>query len=544
MGRAGTRATVDAPHPRRPRRGEQEGHPWHRNPKLGLGLIIGACVAEILVAFAGPSAVTLQLGPRDGSLLPPWYLPTQYFFIDDWTATTVLWAVVAIGAFGLVLCLRALAAGWRPRVARLIPVGVGLNVLTALVPPVTSADILMYAAYGRIQVLGMNPYQITPADIFRLQYDPVLRWTERPWQDTPSVYGPLASLSQWMANVLGGQNMHDIVFWLQVFHVLPLIGIGIVCLGLTRNDARAQGRALLLVLLNPVLIWSVVAGGHNEALGVVFAIAAMTMMRRNPFLVGIGIGLAGCVKVSLIFYGIGMAWAYRRKPRALLLLLAGAALPLGLCYGILAPQALFAAWRNTGYISTGSWASPWWGWLYAMLGSEVARRLLSGVSIALFALVAWILYRVLPWRAVPGLRATDPRGDPLTVALRATLVLCTSWLITSTYTMAWYDLIVWAPIAVLGASLLDYVLIWRATWLSLAFVTGRALQFTEPVKNVGVFLQSIACPAAQYLVLATVVWWGVRDWRRRRRLRQVAQERWIGDGPAPGPDDVNAPAIS
>ena len=73
---------------------------------------------------------------------------------------------------------------------------------TSLVPPLTSADVLMYAAYGRLMVLGWNPYDITPANIIRQEYDPVMRWVEAPWQDTPSVYGPIASFSQWLAATL------------------------------------------------------------------------------------------------------------------------------------------------------------------------------------------------------------------------------------------------------------------------------------------------------------------------------------------------------
>ena len=71
-----------------------------------------------------------------------------------------------------------------------------LSLLTISVPPLTSADVLMYAAYGRLQVIGRDPYEITPAEVFRGQFDPVLRWTERPWQDTPSVYGPITSWTQ------------------------------------------------------------------------------------------------------------------------------------------------------------------------------------------------------------------------------------------------------------------------------------------------------------------------------------------------------------
>lgn len=46
--------------------------------------------------------------------------------------------------------------------------------------------------------------------------DPILRWTERPWQDTVNRLWPLIYWMQWAANMLGGDNMHDVVFFLQL----------------------------------------------------------------------------------------------------------------------------------------------------------------------------------------------------------------------------------------------------------------------------------------------------------------------------------------
>ena len=180
--------------------------------------------------------------------------------------------------------------------------------MTILVPPLTSADILMYAGYGRLQMIGRNPYEITPGRDFRGQFDPVLRWTEQPWWDTPSVYGPITSWLQWFANYLGGENMHDIVFWLQVITVVPFV---IACAGIVQlahgDQAAARPGRRLLTVCNPVLIWAIVAAAHNEALSVMFAVAGIMMMRKSPFAAGIGIGLAGCAKLSIGLWGSGDA---------------------------------------------------------------------------------------------------------------------------------------------------------------------------------------------------------------------------------------------
>ena len=110
---------------------------------------------------------------------------------------------------------------------------------------------------------------------------------------------------------------------------------------LAHGDPRRQARAALLTIANPLLIWAVVAGAHNEALSVMFAVAGLLFMRKNPFLAGLGIGLAGCAKVSIGIWGLAMLWAYRREPKKALLLCLGTAIPMGLAYVLWQPTAFF-----------------------------------------------------------------------------------------------------------------------------------------------------------------------------------------------------------
>ncbi len=497
--------------------------PWTSDHRRGLAFIVASALITIAVAACGPSSVALKLGPRV-DYLPPWYLPVGWIELGEWVAVPALWLGLFLGAIGLWVCWRAVNTGWRPNNRRLFLTGSGLSVLTALVPPLTSADVLMYAAYGRLQVLGLNPYDITPAGIFRQEFDPVLIWTERPWQDTPSVYGPLASASQWLAAWLGNGNMHNTVFWLQMFALLPFLLIGALVVLLAHDDHKIQTRAVLFTVLNPLMIWSVLAGAHNEAFTLVFAIVGLWFIRRNPFVAGLAIGLAGTVKVSLIFYGIAMAWGYRRDWRKLLQLGLGAAVPLVIAYGLWAPQALLAAGRNTGYISAGSWA-PWLqvplGWV---IGEWSARGFIGWLGWGLMIVVAWMLSRVLPWRLVPGNPDDDePRRDPLTIAVRTAAVLTAAWLVTSPYTLSWYDLTTWVPLGLMAASRLDVLMIWRGVWLSVAYVTGRSVEFSPTMKSISGFIRDALCSGAQVLVLVLIVqWWWAwgHDLPRLPRLRR------------------------
>ena len=486
---------------------------WHRDHRYGVAGIVGATALTLLAGFLGPSAVTLTLGPRR-SLLPPWYLPAGVVRPDEWVVSTLVWLAILVGAAGLFVAMRALADGWKPRVRRLFALGTGLSLVTITVPPLTSADVLMYAAYGRLQAIGRDPYEITPAEVFRGQFDPVLRWTERPWQDTPSVYGPITSWLQLLANKLGGENMHDIVFWLQVFAVVPFILAGAGVVMLAHGDARRQARAALLTVANPVLIWAVVAGAHNEALSVMFAVAGLMMMRKSPFAAGVGIGLAGCAKVSIGIWGLAMLWAYRKEPKKALLLCLGTALPMGWAYILWQPTAFFQALRNGSYVSVGSWANPVFRFLDLFMTGFNAKVVVGVISYSGLFVIAWMLSRTVPWTAVPGLaRGADLRQDPLTIAVRTSLVLSVAWLVTSMYTLSWYDLIAWMPLAVLAANKLDRIMLLRITPLSLAYVPGRAIDVGPALDFTANRVRDTVSPVVQFAVLAAVVLW----WRRPER---------------------------
>jgi alpha-1,6-mannosyltransferase len=485
---------------------------WHRNHQFALFGIVGATALTLLAGFLGPSAVTLTLGPRD-SYLPPWYLPAGLVTPNEWFVSILIWAAIILGALGLWVGLRAMADGWKPRFKKLFALGTVLSLLTICVPPLTSADVLMYAAYGRLQAIGRSPYEITPAEVFRGQFDPVLRWTERPWQDTPSVYGPITSWTQLLANKLGGENMHDIVFWLQVFSVVAFI---LACAGvimLAHGDPRRQGRAALLTIANPLLIWAVVAGAHNEALAVMFAVAGLLFMRKNPFIAGLGIGLAGCAKVSIGLWGLAMLWAYRREPKKALLLCLGTAIPMGLAYVLWQPTAFFQALRNGGYVSVGSWANPIYSFLALFMTEYHAKVVIGVISYIGFIVIAWMLSRVVPWTAAPGLaKDADLKRDPLTIALRTALVLSVAWLITSMYTLSWYDLLAWMPLAVLAASKLDQIMVIRGAALSLAYVPGRAIDMGPALDFTATRMRDTVSPIIQMaMLLAVILWWRQPD---------------------------------
>mgnify|MGYP002682565105 CR=1 FL=1 len=109
----------------------------------------------------------------------------------------------------------------------------------------------------------------------------------------PKVYEALATAFQaegvdTLFGLLGDGNMHNTVFWLQMFALLPFLLIGTLVVSLAHEDHKIQTRAVLFTILNPIMIWSVLAGAHNEAFTLVFAIVGLWFIRRSPFVAGLG----------------------------------------------------------------------------------------------------------------------------------------------------------------------------------------------------------------------------------------------------------------
>lgn len=510
------------------------GIPWHRDHRVAVLGIVVACLLAFLNGFAGPSIVTLQLGPRE-NLLPPWYLPVRESLRpNDWLASGVLWVSCLLGALSLWVAMRALARGWKPHLKRMFGLGVLINVACGMVPPQTSADVLMYAAYGRLLTIGIDPYTVSPAEVFRTQWDPVLRWTERPWQDTESVYGPVLTFSQWLANVLGGDNIHDIVFWLGLWNLLAFLALCTIVVWMCRHDERRQGRAMMLTLLNPLLIWAIVITSHNEAIGLSLALLGCCFLRRRAFVAGLLIGLACSTKATLGIYGIAMVWAYRHDLRRMLLAVIGAGIPTCIAYFVIFPKALATAATNGSYVANSSWAWPFRNLFATFLPVEQANHVISVLAWVGMVVLAWMLSRVVPWHQAPGLdEGADPRRDPLSVGLRTAMVLAAAWVLTSAYTLSWYDLMVWVPLAILGTSRLDLLMLLRTTSLNFAYIPGRVLAMSPAMQSVGQKTKEmLSASVGMALIVAVMVWWhehvlkhGVLERRSADRRRRRGEGR-------------------
>ena len=242
-------------------------------------LCIGLSVAILVtVGAAGSSAATVTVD--HAGRWPPWFGSAHPSAL---TVTAALWMALLLGVAGVATGLAAIRRGWRPAARWLIAGSLVAAIALAVVPAVGSTDMLDYAAYGRITVLHHSPYAMTPEQLRRTS-DPVGRLAPRAWEHVTSVYGPLATASEWAAAELGGSSAARTIFWLKVWNGLAFCAVVLALDWLTRLVPAVRARAHLLWSVNPLMLWAVMAGGHVDGLATGLAVLALAVLGRAALL--------------------------------------------------------------------------------------------------------------------------------------------------------------------------------------------------------------------------------------------------------------------
>jgi len=194
----------------------------------------------------------------------------------------------------------------------------------AVAPPMFSRDVYSYLAQSAITARGLDPYTFGPAAALGVD-DPLVRTIPTIWRDTPAPYGPLfLALGRGISAVTGD----DVVLGLFAHRALALAGFALVVWALPRLARRCglePGLALWLGAANPLVLFHLVSGVHNEALMIGLMLAGLEVgLRARPegldrrFLLGAVLITAGAaVKLpALLALGfLGMAWARGRGGR-------------------------------------------------------------------------------------------------------------------------------------------------------------------------------------------------------------------------------------
>ncbi|MGH9129541.1 MAG: polyprenol phosphomannose-dependent alpha 1,6 mannosyltransferase MptB [Acidimicrobiales bacterium] len=489
--------------------------------RLGWRWPLIGMASTLAMALAGPALVMAS----DGRATKWWYV----FRLPPSTAQLGNWLLFYAGM--IMLSVAWLAIGRRLRgVAprHVCAVAVMWALPLVLGPPLFSRDIYSYAGQGLLAHLHLSPYVYGPGVLGVWGHQPLASAVAPVWRYTVAPYGP--TFITLAALVTGGAaNLVATVMDLRLF---DLVGVGLIALcvpRLARLGGADEGRAAWLAVLSPLVLLSLVAAGHNDALMIGLVLAGVTLaLERRPLLGVVLCALAATIKVpaaaGVVF--IAVAWARDQSDRASRVRVLATA---GLATAVVLVGATAASGLGWGWLSVGSLSTP--GQVVVTvtpttaLGTALASALhalgfgpstttmVSAFRVLGF-LVAGVTGLYLLWRT---------RLQTLVFCLGVTLLAV---VVAGPVTWPWY--LLW------GVSLLAA---WPATQRSkVLVVTMAAFGFV-----VGPAGSSLFGPPAAPLVAVVVLGAGVWAWRS---WRGAVDEQLVLGSLARAPLDVRGWRIS
>ncbi|MBS2966660.1 hypothetical protein KGA66_26725 [Actinocrinis puniceicyclus] len=467
--------------------------------RIALALIAGSITLIVLVGSLGPSAAEAPLPGRVVSA-PFWFSVSP----PAWLVTLLADLALGFGAAGLLCARSALGRGWAPSLRALIAGSYAACGAMVLVPPMLSADHLVYAAYGRLVTTGGDPYTQT-ARTLAAHGDPIGLAVQPPWTNTSSVYGPIATGEQALASWIGRASVHTTVF------VLALLGAAAyLAMGAMLRRIGDPVRVTVLFGLNPLLLLETVNAAHLDAFAVCFAVAALYVLHvrrdaRGAALAGALAGLGCAVKLSLGLAVLAGLWGLRRRPRDAAFFVLCAALAGALAYLPYGGTALRPAREAARMVSLGSAWRPLLAPLQRALGDSTARDLIS--------VLGWLTVLLIIVSLAPLLRIGSGRAAedaPGAHAARALALLGLAWVLAAPYTLPWYDIVAWAPLVACAAGPLDPLLTARTTLLGAAYVPGLDVPLPSGVAGWATWIRADAAPVFSIAALSACVALGIR----------------------------------
>ena len=444
-----------------------------------------------------------------------------------------LLAVVA-AAIGFILILRE---AWHRRVSvRLVFVlAIAFHLLVLTLPLLFSRDVYSYAYYGRIWTsYGANPYVFTPSDFAG---NSLWNLTWPGWRGTPSVYGPLFT---WVSIVTTGalRSVHSVIRGFQVVAAISSIGTMIVVYRLVKRVRPERAVfAVAVIGLNPIVVYQVVGGGHNDVLVAFFVACAVSFVfARRDLAAAICLGLGMSVKASAIvpLILLAVAIAANADPERRARLLAKYALVVGGIWLVLAAPFLQSTNPTLGMFELSSHDSGKapgqllvhaLTWLGTSVGGAAAEKpALIVAHLLLFGLTAvgvWMIARRIwldPSARRPTAQVAAWGWALLTVILLAPML--------GAWYLVWVLPLAWALPRVARRTLVILCVAFTVTEL----VTENS--------NLPELLRSVRLPFGHPVAIAVCLWIGVDLVRRLRRgvpLDAETTERQFGDAFEAGP---------
>jgi alpha-1,6-mannosyltransferase len=186
-------------------------------------------------------------------------------------------------------------------------------------PPMFSRDVYSYLAQSATVNRGLDPYVLGPADALGVDH-PLVRGIPTIWRNTPAPYGPLfLSLGRPIDWIAGD----DVVLGVLLHRTLAVTGLVMIVWALPRLARRvgiSPVFALWLGAANPLVLFHLVSGVHNEALMIGLLLAGLELVLHRPtmgqqMLSGVVlIAAAAQVKVpAVLALGFVVVWCARHR---------------------------------------------------------------------------------------------------------------------------------------------------------------------------------------------------------------------------------------
>jgi alpha-1,6-mannosyltransferase len=450
--------------------------------------------------------------------------------------------VVAATAF-----LFVLREAWRGRVSvrTVLLLAVAYHVVALMVPLLFSRDVYSYAYYGRmVSTYGDNPYVATPRDY---DLNSLFHLTWPGWRGTPSVYGPLFT---WLSALLttAVKAIPGIITAFQAIAAAASVATAAIVARTARRVAPGRAAfATALIGLNPIVVFHVVAGGHNDmlvAMLVAAATAALFAHRRLGAALLLALAMSvkatAAIPLALLLVAVAAATSPARRRRELAVYV-GSVAALWLAFAVPFLQLENPTLGTLNVAGNDSWMAP--GQLVVRAagalagavagdgavdaGRTAARVALYAMSAVALAAIAREVWRRPEARTPAALAAAWGWG--LLVLILPSPVLYTWYLV-------WILPLAWALPKVPRRGLV----ILSAFFL----VTQLATESTRLPD----YIQGIRFPFGHPIAVAVLVWVG-RDLVRRLRagtlLHEESEDPAFADAlEAPATLPAAAPAVS
>lgn len=266
---------------------------------------------DVIRRFGTVGALLLAVGSLGAGSAPVynpvWGLP---FFNLFTRMPTVCLAIAFTGVFMIVIAwlgLGRLSLPGRERMVSLPQMARTLVMWTTplvFTVPMFSKDVYSYLAQSAIAARGLDPYTVGPAEALG-NGDPLTMSVPTMWRDTPSPYGPLfITVGRGITWMTGDHVVLGVAF----HRLLALLGFAMIVWALPRL-ARRFGinpvSALWLGAANPLVLFHLVVGVHNESLAIGLMLVGMELALRRMPRTGPNGPFPPWQPGELLWYGIG-----------------------------------------------------------------------------------------------------------------------------------------------------------------------------------------------------------------------------------------------